>query len=167
MEHRVPGTSGFMLCEQLTVDCSADSEIVPEAIPLLLQWAQFFHGCKMTLSEIGLGMDAITGSLARRVSADLVTADFAKGATVAQGSVHRGVNNPKSRVLGGGSLMGPSSLINSACSKHSNVRFGAKYQLFATKPIKAGDTIYASYTMGDEVLLCPVCGVRIKGPRFV
>eukprot|EP00658_Telonema_sp_P-2_P010663 TRINITY_DN14023_c0_g1_i3.p1 TRINITY_DN14023_c0_g1~~TRINITY_DN14023_c0_g1_i3.p1 ORF type:complete len:213 (+),score=27.39 TRINITY_DN14023_c0_g1_i3:130-768(+) len=62
VEHRVPGTE-FMLGE-LMVDCSADSEIVPEAIDPLLQWVGFFQDCRMTLSEIGLGMQAITGSLA-------------------------------------------------------------------------------------------------------
>jgi hypothetical protein len=81
--------------------------------------------------------------------------------------VHPGVDDPKSKVQCGGSLMGPSSLVNSACSKHASVRFGAQYQLFATQHIKAGDTIYASYTMGDQVLHCPVCWVRIKGPRLM
>jgi hypothetical protein len=94
-------------------------------------------------------------------------AEFSQGASVAKGSVHPGVDDPKSKVRGGGSLMGPSSLVNSACSKHANVRFGAQFQLFATQHIKAGETIYASYTMGGESLHCPVCRVRIKGPRLM
>jgi hypothetical protein len=64
----VPGTPGFMLGELLMVDCSADSEIVPEAIDPLLQWVGFFQGCRMTLSEIGLGIQAITG-VTRAISA--------------------------------------------------------------------------------------------------
>eukprot|EP00658_Telonema_sp_P-2_P010665 TRINITY_DN14023_c0_g1_i7.p1 TRINITY_DN14023_c0_g1~~TRINITY_DN14023_c0_g1_i7.p1 ORF type:complete len:147 (+),score=38.15 TRINITY_DN14023_c0_g1_i7:59-499(+) len=85
MEHRVPGTPGFMLGELLMVDCSSHSEIVPEAIDPLLQWVGFFQGCRMTMSEIGLGMQAIT--------------DFSDGASLAQGSVHPGVDDPKSCLL--------------------------------------------------------------------
>jgi len=94
-----------------------------------------------------------------------VDADHMIGDTVAEGMVTQDVNDDRSQVQGGGSLMGPASFVNSACSKHSNVRFGKNYQLVATATITAGSPIYGFYIMGHETFRCPFCLCKILGPR--
>lgn len=129
-------------------------EMEPAAKPLH-DWVRFFATCRLVWCN-----DLPTGGCLGVVS----DTPFQVGDIVIAGHIDTELFDPQSP-WPTGALLGPGSMVNAACSKHCNIRFNGAGNIVATKTIRPGGPLLANYTVADERLYCPTCGVLIRGTQ--
>jgi hypothetical protein len=125
----------------------------PDVRDHLVSWVDYLFMCELKFDDkFGLHTFA-RGS-------------FKKGSLVVKGFVEEDFKDTISPV-GKGTLIGPIAFVNSGCSLHANVKFSNNWAAIATKNIKEGDQILASYGPlgGEESFTCPCCSKRVNGSR--
>jgi hypothetical protein len=125
----------------------------PDVREHLVSWVDYLFTCQLQFDD-KLGFHTFACK------------PFKKDSVVVKGFVEEDFTDTISPV-GKGTLIGPIAFVNSGCASHANVRFSNNWAAVATKNIKEGDQILASYGPlgGEESFTCPCCTKRVNGSR--
>ena len=125
-------------------------ELHSDTRAVLLQWVECMMNCRLS-ADVALGFGLIAAK------------EFIRGDTVIKGTPDRSIDDACCAIEGGGVLLGPASLVNRACSRHSNIKFtkgsasNAQWLAVACRSIKPGQAVLANYKVGPDKLDCPRC----------